>query len=97
MHIFIFSGKTGQPLELITNYFPLTSYTNWSLYQYQVDFSLEVEMIGVQRGLISSHREFLGPHLFDGKYLYSSRKYISNVSDIFIYFYFIIHTYNIII
>lgn len=67
-------------MQLISNYFPIKSYAKWSLYQYRVNISPEEERINVLRGLISVHREFLGPYLFDGQMLFSSRKYESNVS-----------------
>lgn len=69
-------------MELVTNYFPIKSYAKWSLYQYRVNISPEEKKIGILRGLISAHREFLGPYLFDGTMLFSSRKYESDVSHL---------------
>jgi len=66
----------------LANYFPITSYANWSLYQYRVDFNPEEDRIGVKKGLLSHHRERLGGYLFDGTMLFSSTKFNPEVSFI---------------
>lgn len=75
-------GEGGQKIELISNYFPITTYTDWSLYQYRVDFNPEQDRINIQRGLLSVHKELLGAYIFDGSMLFSSKKYKSDVSFI---------------
>ncbi|XP_060844789.1 piwi-like protein Siwi [Rhopalosiphum padi] len=68
-------GTSGQPVKLLTNYFPITSYTNWCLYQYRVDFNPEEDSINTKRGLLRQHRERLGGYLFDGTMLFSGSRY----------------------
>lgn len=80
MFIFVLLGTLGQPLTLITNYFPITTYTDWSLYQYRVDFNPPQDSLSIQRGLLSVHKNKLGAFLFDGTMLFSSQKYNPNVS-----------------
>lgn len=74
-----FSGITGNKIQLCANYFPITSYTNWNLYQYSVEFNPEQEKRVVQRGLVHNHASKLGPYIFDGSMLFSSKEY-DNVS-----------------
>ncbi|KAL5239162.1 hypothetical protein ACI65C_006572 [Semiaphis heraclei] len=68
-------GTSGQPVKLLANYFPITSYTNWCLYQYRVDFDPEEDRISTKRGLLSQHRERLGGYLFDGTMLFSGSRF----------------------
>ncbi|XP_050063196.1 piwi-like protein Siwi [Aphis gossypii] len=68
-------GSIGKPIELIANYFPITTYTDWSLYQYRVDFNPEQERINIKRGLLSAHKEFLGAYIFDGTMLFSRKNF----------------------
>ncbi|XP_060874625.1 piwi-like protein Siwi [Metopolophium dirhodum] len=75
-------GKGGQDIQLTSNYFPITTYTDWSLYQYRVDFNPIQDKINVQRGLLSSHKELLGAYIFDGSMLFSSKKYIPNTLEL---------------
>lgn len=70
---------------LKSNYFPITSYTNWCLYQYRVDFDPEEDRIGTKRGLLSQHRERLGGYLFDGSMLFSGTRFSPEVSLIIVY------------
>ncbi|KAL4154233.1 hypothetical protein QTP88_002060 [Uroleucon formosanum] len=68
-------GTSGQPVKLLANYFPITSYTNWCLYQYRVAFNPEEDRISTKRGLLAQHRERLGGYLFDGTMLFSGRRF----------------------
>lgn len=67
-------------MKLLANYFPITSYTNWCLYQYRVDFSPEEDRISTKRGLLAQHRDLLGGYLFDGTMLFSGTRYDPPVS-----------------
>lgn len=80
------SGFSGQPIQLFANYFPITTYTNWSLYQYRVDFNPEMDRISTKRGLLAQHRERLGGYLFDGSMLFSGSRYDPPVSCINVWF-----------
>ncbi|XP_025197459.1 piwi-like protein Siwi [Melanaphis sacchari] len=68
-------GTTGQDVKLLTNYFPITSYKNYCLYQYEVVFNLEEDTINIKRNLLAQHRERLGGYLFDGTMLFSVNRY----------------------
>lgn len=68
------------PVELITNYFPITSYANWALYQYRVDFYPEEDFIRTKKKLLNQHHEYLGGYLFDGTMLFSPKKFNPDVS-----------------
>lgn len=65
---------------LLSNYFPITSYTSWCLYQYRVDFNPQEDRIGVTRGLLAQHKALLGGYLFDGTMIFSGTKYDPEVS-----------------
>lgn len=71
----------------MANYFPITSYTNWCLYQYRVDFNPEEDRIGTKRGLVAQHRERLGGYLFDGTMLFSGTRFDPEVSYYLMYYY----------
>jgi len=73
-------GKGGRDIQLTSNYFPITTYTDWSLYQYRVDFNPEQERTNIRRGLLRAHKELLGAYIFDGSMLFSSKKHIPDVS-----------------
>jgi len=74
-------GSGGQSVTLVSNYFPITTYTDWSLYQYRVDFNPVQDRINIQRGLLSTHKDVLGAYIFDGSMLFSSKKYQPDVSS----------------
>ncbi|KAF0750221.1 52 kDa repressor of the inhibitor of the protein kinase-like isoform X3, partial [Aphis craccivora] len=65
----------GKPIKLIANFFPTTTYRDFSLYQHKVDFNPEEESINIKRGLLSAHKEFLGAYIFDGTMLFSRKKF----------------------
>ncbi|KAF0765863.1 piwi-like protein Siwi, partial [Aphis craccivora] len=75
-------GAGGQSIELISNYFPITTYTDWSLYQYRVDFKPEQDRINIKRGLLSAHKEFLGAYIFDGTMMFSRKKLESDTTEL---------------
>lgn len=70
---FSFLGKTGTTVHLQANYFQLMTQTEWKLYQYQVDFSLEEERTGVRKGLLRQQAGTLGAYIFDGSTLFTVR------------------------
>lgn len=80
INFFDFLGTIGTKIELKSNYFPITSYTKWNLYQYRVDCNPEEERIGVKKALLHVHDKLLSPYIFDGTMLFSTKKYDSKVS-----------------
>lgn len=80
VYIVVLLGTLGQPIKVLANYFPITTYTKWSLYQYRVDFNPPQDRINIQRGLLGAHKEKLGAYIFDGTMLFSSTRYQPEVS-----------------
>lgn len=70
----MFLGKTGQAIDLQTNYFKLLSAPDWGLYQYRIDFSPEEERNIVKKGLLRVHKDKIGAYVFDGTILYTSNR-----------------------
>lgn len=66
---------------LKANYFPITSYATWCLYQYRVNFDPEEDRTSTKKGLLSQHRERLGGYLFDGSMLFTGTRLIPDVSQ----------------
>lgn len=77
----MFLGASGQQVQLVTNYFPIKTCPNWTVYQYRVDFNPADDRINVLRGLLHSHASLFGAYLFDGTMIFSSTKYKSDVSN----------------
>ncbi|XP_033230969.1 piwi-like protein Siwi isoform X2 [Belonocnema kinseyi] len=67
-------GSYGQKINLQANYFKLEteSVTDFSLYQYRVDFSPDEERTVVRKGLLRFHHPSIGPYIFDGTVMYSN-------------------------
>lgn len=57
-----------------TNYFKLVTTTDWDLYQYKVEFFPNDERTAIRKGLVKSHKDTLGPYVFDGNLLYSIKR-----------------------
>ncbi|VVC26674.1 Piwi domain,Ribonuclease H-like domain,PAZ domain [Cinara cedri] len=68
-------GNTGKKISLVSNYFPITAYAQWSLYQYRVDFNPEEDLIGTKKRLLGQHRERLGGYIFDGTMLFTGTRF----------------------
>lgn len=68
-------GKDGNPVKILTNYFPLVSSKAWRLYQYRVDYEPEVDHRGARRGMLRDHLDLIGnTYMFDGSTLYTLKK-----------------------
>jgi aubergine-like protein len=71
-------GKSGETINLITNYFTVQinkdpSGGTWRLYQYRVDYEPEEDNKRLRKGLIKSVRNIIGPNVFDGQLMYISK------------------------
>ncbi|XP_060827964.1 piwi-like protein Siwi [Bombus pascuorum] len=77
-HLITKKGTTGTEILMQTNYFKLVTTTDWCLYQYRVDFYPEEDRTPVRKGLLKSHKDALGPYVFDGTVLYSN-KYVDQL------------------
>lgn len=67
----MFQGKDGIPLPLVANYFELISVPEFHLMQYRVDYSPEIDHMGVRKSLIRTHENVIGKYIFDGSLLYN--------------------------
>ncbi|KAL7742990.1 hypothetical protein ACLKA6_011357 [Drosophila palustris] len=75
------SGKDGQPIRLITNFFRVKTTPKWRIAHYHVDFSPDIEMVQVRCGILSNHAAILGTgYLFDGKQLFTTIKFEQDVT-----------------
>ncbi|KAL7738918.1 hypothetical protein ACLKA6_016921 [Drosophila palustris] len=75
------SGKDGQPIRLITNFFRVKTTPKWRIAHYHVDFSPDIEMVRVRCGILSNHAAILGTgYLFDGKQLFTTVKFEQDVT-----------------
>ncbi|KAE9522365.1 hypothetical protein AGLY_017243, partial [Aphis glycines] len=72
----------GQSTELLSNYFPITTYTDWNLYQYRVDFNPVQERKNIQRELLNTYKKFLGAYIFDETMLLSTKKFESDTTEL---------------
>ncbi|XP_062128728.1 protein aubergine-like isoform X1 [Drosophila sulfurigaster albostrigata] len=68
-------GTTGKPITVQTNYFKFLKCPNWSLYQYRVDFSPDVDNTFLRQGLLREHSNILGGYIFDGSVLFCTTKF----------------------
>lgn len=75
-------GISGNPVHLETNYFRLLKKPTWSLYQYHVDFSPEIEVNIVKKGLLRGHRDLLGGNIFDGSTLFLTNRLQSDIVEL---------------
>ncbi|XP_052739671.1 piwi-like protein Siwi [Bicyclus anynana] len=67
-------GATGQPLNLMANYFTVKTTPQWSLYQYHVDITPEEDRTGIKKALMRIHKNTFGGYLYDGTVLYTVKK-----------------------
>ncbi|XP_014250883.1 piwi-like protein Siwi [Cimex lectularius] len=67
-------GCSGDPVDLTANFFALLTHTDWSLYQYRVDFAPEEDRTQMRKALLRVHKEILGGYIFDGTVLFVSHR-----------------------
>lgn len=64
---FFYLGTSGEPIQLLANYFELTNKPEFCIYQYHCDFAPVVESSRMRKGMIREHRETFGnAYIFDG-------------------------------
>ena len=59
---------------MTSNFFELLSKPNVHFLQYRVDFTPEIEHNRLKMGLLYSHEQVLGKHVFDGTLLYCTSR-----------------------
>nr|XP_009860146.1 piwi-like protein 1 isoform X1 [Ciona intestinalis]XP_018669549.1 piwi-like protein 1 isoform X1 [Ciona intestinalis]XP_026692672.1 piwi-like protein 1 isoform X1 [Ciona intestinalis]XP_026692673.1 piwi-like protein 1 isoform X1 [Ciona intestinalis]XP_026692674.1 piwi-like protein 1 isoform X1 [Ciona intestinalis]XP_026692675.1 piwi-like protein 1 isoform X2 [Ciona intestinalis]XP_026692676.1 piwi-like protein 1 isoform X3 [Ciona intestinalis] len=74
-HIVSKQGVGGQPINLQSNFFPLSCTRQWCLYQYRVDYAPEVDHRGARKGMLKDHEGIIGNvFMFDGTMLFTTKK-----------------------
>ncbi|NXP52120.1 PIWL1 protein, partial [Heliornis fulica] len=76
-------GSSGARIKLTANFFRLTSRPQWSLYQYHVGYSPEMEARRLRSALLFQHEELIGKtHAFDGSILFLPKRLGNKVSEV---------------
>lgn len=74
-------GKDGAPIKLVSNYYRVKTKPQWRIEHYHVDFKPDIEVLRVRCGVLSNHAAILGKgYLFDGKQLFTTKKFESDVT-----------------
>ncbi|KAH8403084.1 hypothetical protein KR222_004302, partial [Zaprionus bogoriensis] len=74
-------GKDGEPIKLLSNFYRVRTKPQWRIEHYHVDFKPEVEALRVRCGILSNHARVLGTgYLFDGKQLFTTKKFEQDVT-----------------
>lgn len=74
-------GSIGEKVSLQTNYFRVLRKPNWSIHQFRVDFSPDVDMIRLRRAYLAQHKEIFGGYLFDGTVLFCTNFFMDQVEN----------------
>ncbi|NXW57063.1 PIWL1 protein, partial [Eurystomus gularis] len=77
------TGSSGSLIKLTANYFRLTSRPQWTLYQYHVGYSPEMEARRLRSALLFQHEKLIGKtHAFDGAILFLPKKLANKVTEV---------------
>lgn len=78
-------GTGGQPIKVTSNHFRLLKTTDWSLYQYRVDFSPEEDRNNIRKALLKDHKSTLlgEAYMFDGSMLFTIRRLPQDKMEVF--------------
>lgn len=78
-------GTAGSPIRLLANYFQLLTHTDWSLYQYRVDFAPEEDRTRIKKQLFyMATKDVLAGYLFDGSMVFTSRRLAQSPAEFFV-------------
>lgn len=80
-HIATKCGVSGDKLSLQTNYFRVLKKPKWSIHQYRVDFSPDVDMLRLRRAYLYQHKELFGGYLFDGTVLFCTNFFLQQADN----------------
>lgn len=75
-------GKSGIQVGIQANYFRCLKKPEWSIYQYRVDFSPDIDMFRIRKALLREHRDHFGGYLFDGSMLFATKKLAQEKLDL---------------
>ncbi|KFP74741.1 Piwi-like 1, partial [Apaloderma vittatum] len=78
------TGSSGVMIQLMANYFCLTSRPQWALYQYHIDYSPEMEARRLRSALLFRHEDLIGKtHAFNGSILFLPKRLKNKVTEVF--------------
>uniref|UniRef100_A0A1A9VI45 Aubergine n=1 Tax=Glossina austeni TaxID=7395 RepID=A0A1A9VI45_GLOAU len=63
-------GTSGRNVVVQANYYRILKKPKWSIHQYRVDFSPDVDMIRLRRAYLAHHKNIFGGYIFDGTVLF---------------------------
>uniref|UniRef100_A0A1A9WLY7 PAZ domain-containing protein n=1 Tax=Glossina brevipalpis TaxID=37001 RepID=A0A1A9WLY7_9MUSC len=63
-------GTSGCKVVAQANYYRVLKKPKWSIHQYRVDFSPDVDMVRLRRAYLAHHKELFGGYIFDGTVLF---------------------------
>ncbi|XP_030382857.1 protein aubergine-like [Scaptodrosophila lebanonensis] len=69
------SGTSGTQITVQANYFKILKRPEWTIYQYRVDFSPDVDNTRLRRAYLNEHRSLLGGYIFDGSLLFCAKQF----------------------
>lgn len=70
---------------MTANYFPIQSVTDWTLYQYRVDFSPDEDRTATKKRLLrQATANVLGGYLFDGTVLFTPNRLNPDPMELFV-------------
>lgn len=75
------TGTSGVKVVVQTNYFRVLKKPNWSIHQYRVDFSPEIDNIRIRRAYLSQHKAIFGGHIFDGTIMFSTNHFVDQMTN----------------
>lgn len=67
------AGASGRIIDVTSNYFALSTKTEWRLIHYNVQFEPDEERAHVRRALMREHKDVIGANIFDGASMFCSR------------------------
>ena len=72
------SGTQGAGVNLVTNFFRMSLNMDWTLYQYRVDFTPQIDAKRVRKDIVKAHLNALGltdSTTFDGFMLFTIMRF----------------------
>jgi aubergine-like protein len=67
-------GTSGKQVLIEANYFKLAKTPDWTIHNYYVEFTPDVESKTARKTMLFGHRDTLGGYMFDGQTLFLTKK-----------------------
>ncbi|XP_065358505.1 protein aubergine [Calliphora vicina] len=74
-------GTIGDKVSVQTNYFRILRTPLWSIHQYRVDFSPDVDMVRLRRAYLAQHKDLFGGYIFDGTLLFCTNFFMDQAEN----------------